>query len=357
MIVYSHQKNPYLRMYFSEYGSGSMAMPYSSQAPAIPEPISKSFQSGFEQQYSKQKDFTPDEIQKYTEIYQKIKPKVDAVVNLAKSAENWLHHHSIPAQAFIQIGVASLIAGLSGGSLVAAGAAIPIAAANFIALKAAGSLVDVGEKAVKAVAAKITGQQPAPAQPSVAHESLAFRSYCHMRMLEEENLWTKAAERAGQAAGWVAGKVAKWGGAALNLAKKIASGLKQQASTILKLAKENKMAVAKAAIITACSIMIGAGIGATWKKIMEPENAGAIAKAVIDAGLGSAQDVQTLLGDVATDALKDIPHHLTSAGGLAHAGAELTANTLAQTGIAGAGSAEAGVAGMTGAGIGGLVGA
>lgn len=345
MIVYSHQKNPYLRMYFSEYGSGSMAMPYSSQAPAIPEPISKSFQTGFEQEYSKQKDFTPEEIQKYTEIYQKMKPKVDAVVNLAKSAESWLHHHGIPAQAFIQIGVAGLVGGRG---------AIPVAAINFIALKAAGALVDVGEKAGKAVAAKITGQQPA--QPSVAHESFGFRSYCHMRMLEEENLWTKAAERAGQAAGWVAGKVAKWSGAALNLAKKITNGLIQQASSIVKFAKENKLAVAKAAIITACSIMIGAGIGVTYKKLMEPETAGSIAKAVIDAGLGSAQDVQTLLGDVATDALKEIPHHLTTAGGLAHAGAELGANTLAQAGISGAGSAEAGVASMTGAGIGGLVG-
>lgn len=334
MMTYSHRRNPYLRMYFSENDAANTPTQQpaqTAQQPAQDPGFFQSFGQGFSQQYQAQKDFSSDENSNFEVYKEKYAKAIEWAKPIAKSMEHFIHKHEIGTMTAITC----LAAGLLGGPAAILPAALTYWV-NKLASKGVHAAFDAGQKLAGQVAQANVQRQLQP-------EHLSFEAYFQQRMMLDEGLWADVGKKAGQAVGYVAGKIAKWGGFTISVFKKMASMFARQAAAFAKFAANNKITVAKAMVLTGISLMIGAGVGSALKVFNTPEYAQALAKAAIDGG-SPAKEVAALLGTEVVTAVKDVPHHvLGSVAHAAHATAELGAN------IAQSAGAEAGVAAGAGA--------
>lgn len=335
MMTYSHRRNPYLRMYFSENDAANTPAQQPAQTAQQQEQdpgFLKSFQQGFGQQYQAQKDFSSDEVSNFDAYKDKYAKVIEWAKPIAKSMEHFLHKHEITTMTAITC----IAAGVLGGPATVVPAALTYWV-NKLASKGVHAAFDAGQKIAGQVAQANVHQQLQP-------EHLSFEAYFEQRMMLDESLWSDVGKKAGQAVGYVAGKIAKWGGFTLGIFKNMAKMFVSQAAAFAKFAANNKITVAKAMVLTGISIMIGAGVGSAVKVLTTPEYAQAIAKAAIDSGVSAQGEMAVLLGKEVVQAVKDAPHHVFgSVSHAAHATAEFGANMAKSAG------AEAGVAAGSGA--------
>lgn len=170
-----------------------------------------------------------------------------------------------------------IAAGLTGGL-----GAIPVAALTYFADKhithAAGALFDKGVQ-------MLGGQAP-----THAHES-SFHAY-YLRRLQEDSInevsMGQVGTMIGKAAGYVHGYFSKY-------SKYLMDALTKSAKQLYDYASKNKVAIAKAAFLTAIGLLIGSGIGSAYKAVTNPDTINAISTAITGANLGSADDVKNLV--------------------------------------------------------------
>jgi len=344
MMTYSHRMNPYLRTYFAEDVNTEQPQ-QNSQQPQQPQQATEKqpgfFQSamqGFKQQYQAQKNFSPEEIKNYEAMAEKIKPSIEKAQEITHHIDHWLHKHAVAKQ----VAIACIAAGLTGGA-----GAIPLAAINYAIIKFASKAVDKAFDAGQKVAGQVAQFS---AQQQFQPEHLSFEAYFQQRMLLDESLWSDAGKIMGQTAGYVAGKAAKWSGAAINMFKTLLTGLKNQASSILKFASENKLVVAKAAILTGISILVGAGVGSAYKALTDQSLGVPLVKAILDVKLATAAELTELVGSEMISAVKHLPQELQHLTHAAHASGEFASN-LGKSGGAHAG-AWAGTGALSGVALG-----
>lgn len=227
----------------------------------------QSLKSGYQQAYQNATDSSGQISIDYEKYRAKAEPYINKGIAIAQQIQSGLSKIGLsPALA------ATLIAsGLTGGV-----GAIPLAALVYFADKKLGN---VASSAFDAAASK-----------------LGFAEWIRMRdqqYLDETKFLGTAGNIIGQAAGYVHGYLSSF-------LKQIINSLKSGSKQIIEFAAQNKLAIAKAAFMTALGLLAGVGLGSAYKTLTSPDALNTIAQAVTGAQLGSAQDVQNLVNAFST---------------------------------------------------------
>lgn len=193
--------------------------------------IKNRFMQGYKQQYDKQMQ-RPDSDPLETATYEKYKSKVlPALQKIKGNVNHYAQKSGIP----VTLAATLLLAGATGGL-----GAVPVAALTYFVRK---QIVDVAGKTYDTLA-DFAGAKKSPVD-------VAWTTY-------DENILSGAAdwaaEKVGQATGFVTGKLARYGS---NIGKMLKDSFQQLSA----FAKENRLELGKVIFLMAVGAAIGYGIG------------------------------------------------------------------------------------------------